>query len=196
MTNPLDSPQLLAHLPQYLGEFFGFWELALALWRRSGRTARAADRGSLYLIWVVIGLSVFAAFVAALNVPAADSMLLLQLVPLAIALFVLGLILRWYAVFYLGRFFTVNVAISADHRLIDTGPYRLIRHPSYTGAMLALLGLGMSYRNWLSLVLIVVPPTLALMWRISVEEKALRSGLGEAYANYQLRTRRLIPYVY
>ena len=196
MTMPLDSPQLLAHLPQYLGTLLGISELALALWRRSGATARSADRGSLSLIWVVIALSVLSSILAVVYLPGADSMLLLRLIPLAIALVVLGLMLRWYAIFYLGRFFTVDVAISADHRLIDTGPYRLIRHPSYTGAVLALLGIGMSERNWLSLALMVVPPTMALLWRIRIEETALRSGLGAAYATYQQRTRRLIPFVY
>jgi protein-S-isoprenylcysteine O-methyltransferase len=70
------------------------------------------------------------------------------------ALFAAGLALRWYAIVYLGRFFTVNVAISKDHRLIDTGPYRFIRHPSYTGAIMAFVGVfasGFCLHNWASL---------------------------------------------
>ena len=67
------------------------------------------------------------------------------------ALFRLGLMLRWYSIIYLGRFFTVNVAIHSGHEIIDTGPYRYIRHPSYTGALLAFLGLALTLANWVSL---------------------------------------------
>jgi protein-S-isoprenylcysteine O-methyltransferase len=90
----------------------------------------------------------------------------------------------------------VNVAIAADHKVVDTGPYRLVRHPSYTGALLALLGLGVCERNWLALALMVIPALSVLLWRIHIEEKALTAALGDAYASYSVRTRRLIPFVY
>jgi protein-S-isoprenylcysteine O-methyltransferase len=196
MTNLPGSPGWLLHLPQYMGELYGLSEVGLALWRRSGGGTRSADRGSLYMLWAVITLSIIGAVAAAILEPDAYSPMLRSLLPLGLVLFALGLILRWYAIFYLGRFFTVDVAIAADHRVIDTGPYRLIRHPSYSGAILALLGLGMCYCNWLSLELTVIPPALALLWRINIEEKALTSALGEAYANYKAHTRRLIPFVY
>ena len=70
---------------------------------------------------------------------------------MAAAKFVVGIAIRWYAIVYLGRFFTVNVAIAADHRLIDSGPYRFVRHPSYIGALMAFLGLGLTLGNWVSL---------------------------------------------
>jgi protein-S-isoprenylcysteine O-methyltransferase len=196
MTNLLSSPDFLLHLPQYLGDLLGLSELGLALARRSGANTRSEDRGSLYLIWGVMLLSVVASVIAATTVRAADSMLLRQLVPLGILVFVSGLILRWYAIFYLGRFFTVDVAIAADHKVVDTGPYRLIRHPSYTGALLVLLGIGICQRNWLALLLIVVPPTCVLLRRIQIEERALATALGEAYVAYRARTGRLIPFVY
>ena len=104
--------------------------------------------------------------------------------------------LRWYAIFYLGRLFTVNVAIAADHTLIDSGPYRTIRHPSYTGALLVFLGLGISFGNWLSLIIVVVPTSLAFMQRIAIEEAALARALGDSYLRYMARTKRLIPGVY
>jgi hypothetical protein len=72
-----------------------------------------------------------------------------------------GIALRWYSIWYLGRFFTVDVAIAAGHRLIDTGPYRRIRHPAYTGELLAFLGLGLLFHNALSLVVLAAPITLA-----------------------------------
>ena len=104
--------------------------------------------------------------------------------------------MRWYAIFYLGRLFTVNVAIAADHTLIDSGPYRTIRHPSYTGALLVCLGLGISLGNWLSLIIVVAPTSLAFMQRIAIEEAALARALGDSYLRYMARTKCLIPGVY
>lgn len=83
-------------------------------------------------------------------------------VPAGVAVFAAGIVLRWYSIIHLGRFFTVNVAIAADHQLVDTGPYRFVRHPSYTGALLAFVGFGMVMRNWASVLVISMPVALAL----------------------------------
>ena len=104
--------------------------------------------------------------------------------------------LRWYSIIHLGRFFTVDVAIAADHQLVDTGPYRFVRHPSYTGALFAFIGFGFVMRNWASLLLITVPIFAAFLYRINVEERALLGALGERYRVYSQKTKRLIPFVY
>jgi protein-S-isoprenylcysteine O-methyltransferase len=115
---------------------------------------------------------------------------------LGIGVFVMGLALRFYSVMYLGRFFTINVAIASDHRLIDRGPYRFIRHPSYTGVLMLFFGLGLGLGNWVSVVIIMVPIFAAFLWRMRVEEAALLEALGEPYRNYMRRTKRLIPWIY
>ena len=111
-------------------------------------------------------------------------------------LFLGGLILRWYSIGYLGRYFTIDVSISAEHKLIDSGPYRCIRHPTYTGALLAFLGLGFCFGNWLSILFLTVPIIAAFLWRIWIEERALTDALGGNYRAYVERTKRLIPFVY
>lgn len=198
MTTVPDLPHLLQHmrLAWAMTNVLGLLEVILALTRRSGSGARSTDRGSFVLIWVVILVGSFAATRATLTVPAADSALLRSLAPLAIALFVFGLLLRWYSIFYLGKYFTVNVAIAEDHRVVDTGPYRLIRHPSYTGALLMWCAIGIAYGNWLGWVFAILPATAVFMRRIRIEEEALGVALGEAYASYVARTRRLIPFLY
>lgn len=113
-----------------------------------------------------------------------------------LALMVAGLLLRWWAVAHLGRFFTVNVAVASDHRVVDTGPYRLIRHPSYTGILLTCLGVGLCFGNLASLLVIVVPIVALALKRVRVEEAALASELGEDYRTYMSHTKRLIPGVY
>ncbi|MGB6452090.1 MAG: isoprenylcysteine carboxylmethyltransferase family protein [Steroidobacteraceae bacterium] len=107
-----------------------------------------------------------------------------------------GLLLRWWSVATLGRLFTVNVAIRAGHRLVDSGPYRYVRHPAYTAILLIQLGTALCLGNLLSLIVLVVPVFAALCYRMRVEEDVLLSGLGQPYRDYMARTKRLIPGVY
>jgi protein-S-isoprenylcysteine O-methyltransferase Ste14 len=182
--------------PAVLGPVFGLSEVALLLTRRAGSGARVADDGSLRQIWIVILLSLVAAVAASILVPQAGSVLLMRLHTAGALMFLAGLLWRGYAILYLGRFFTVNVALAADHRLIDTGPYRYLRHPSYTGTLLEFLGFGIIFGNWLSLALLLVPTWLVFNRRMAIEERALTDALGEDYRNYMTRTRRLIPGLY
>jgi protein-S-isoprenylcysteine O-methyltransferase len=114
----------------------------------------------------------------------------------AVVLFVAGLILRWWAIITLGRFFTVDVTIEKDHELVQRGPFCVVRHPSYTGVLLAFVGLGLSLRNWAALVVILLPIGTAFVHRMNVEEDALSRALGSRYAEYMKRTKRLVPFVY
>jgi len=177
-----------------MGALYGCSELLLALTKRAKNHANARDRGSLWVLWVVIILSMNLAALVSSFVPQAA--LPASLYGYGFALFVLGLGLRWYAIVHLGKFFTVNVAISDDHRVVSSGPYRLIRHPAYSGALLAFYGLGLCFQNSLSLLIAVVPITAAFLHRIKVEEAALNSSLGANYRDYASRTKRIIPFIY
>jgi protein-S-isoprenylcysteine O-methyltransferase len=176
---------------------FPISEIALAIFRRADRrTADVRDRGSMRLLWVAIGLAIVLA-VAAQWVPAAEISAPLPLVQaLALALLVAGLGIRWAAIATLGRFFTVDVAVLPEHALVERGPYRYVRHPSYTGLLLAFAALGLYCGNWLSVAALLVVTTPAVLRRIAAEEAALRHGLGAAYDAYCARTKRLVPGVY
>jgi protein-S-isoprenylcysteine O-methyltransferase len=115
---------------------------------------------------------------------------------LGVGVFVVGLALRLCSIFYLGRFFTGKVAIATDHRLVDSGPYRFVRHPSYTGALMLFIGLGLVIGNWLSLVVIIPPVFAAYWWRMRIEEAALAEALGDPYRCYMKRTKRLVPMIF
>jgi protein-S-isoprenylcysteine O-methyltransferase len=172
--------------PDLLGIAFGCSELALSAVRRSrGRSRPAGDR-TLRMLWVTILLSVAVAVMSATLLPQAGSRMLEFLYPLGLALFVTGLALRWWAIVHLGRFFTVDVAIADDHRVVATGPYRFV----------AFVGYGICLGNRVSLLALAVPITLAFLQRIKVEEAALHAALGDAYGNYAQRTRALLPFVY
>lgn len=172
-------------------------EFGLSIMRRarSGKS-RLADQGSLALLWIVISCSMFLAFSQKYAAPQFDFRSPASATATGAVLFVVGLAIRWYAIFYLGRFFTVNVAIASDHKLIDGGPYRYVRHPSYSGALLAFVGIGLCIGNWVSIAVMAVPILSVFLWRIHVEEAALLSGLGNQYRSYMDRTKRLIPGVY
>jgi protein-S-isoprenylcysteine O-methyltransferase Ste14 len=116
--------------------------------------------------------------------------------PVGIALLLGGIVIRWTAIYTLGRYFTAKVVIKDDHRLVRAGLYKYLRHPAYTGALVAHLGLGLSFSNWFSLTLSFVPYLVAALYRMQVEELALREALGEEYVDYSRHTKRLIPRVY
>jgi len=180
--------------PSILGGLYGLSELLLAFMKRAKGHSEAKDRGSLIILWTVIVGSVVAAnFASHLFTGFAFSK---SLYPYGCGIFCGGLFVRWYAILYLGRFFTVDVAIHSDHRVVDSGPYHFVRHPSYFGALVAFFGLGVCLLNWISLLVIFIPVTLAFLYRISVEESALIGALGISYADYTQRTKRLLPFVY
>lgn len=168
----------------------------LILTRRSGPGAISKDQGSLRVLWFVEIASTFSGVIAAYHFPECGLPARHLFYIVGICGFIIGLALRVYAILYLGRLFTINVAIAKDHRLIDSGPYRFVRHPSYTGALMLFFGLGLGIGNWLSLVVIVVPIFAAFWWRMNIEEAALTEALDEPYRSYMRRTKRLIPMIY
>src|SRR5882672_7052382 len=137
-------------IPALLGILYGLSEAALGVLKRSRDDSVDTDRRTLRTLWITILLAVTAGIFAAFLVPQAALPGGSAWFVSGCTLFALGLALRWYSIFYLGRFFTVNVAIHAGHEIIDTGPYRHIRHPSYAGALCAFLGLALCMENWLS----------------------------------------------
>jgi protein-S-isoprenylcysteine O-methyltransferase Ste14 len=108
----------------------------------------------------------------------------------------LGLAVRSWAMVHLGRYFTVDVAVAADQRIVDTGPYRLVRHPSYTGLLLLAVGVGLCFGNIASFLVIAVPMIALMLKRMKVEEEVLAEALGNTYREYMARTQRLIPGIY
>lgn len=115
---------------------------------------------------------------------------------LGLALLLAGIAIRWTAIYTLGKYFTSVVTIKDDHRIIQSGLYKYLRHPAYTGALVGHLGLGLSFSNWFSLSLSFIPFLIAAVYRMRVEERALGDSFGEEYFEYMKRTDRLIPKIY
>ena len=173
---------------------FPISEIVLTVLKRATpATAKVDDRGSIRWLWIAItlgvGLAIVGRSVPWAHLPGPSRVLRMA----ALVLLVVGLGIRWVAILTLGRYFTVNVAIQDQQPVIQTGLYRFIRHPSYAGMLLAFVGLGVYFESWLSLLLLLVPITAAVMNRISKEEAVLLTALGPRYAAYCARTKRLIP---
>lgn len=172
-------------------------EVAIAIGTRTRHSSgNVRDRGTLYLLWAVILASMTAGswFSEASRIGFLPNSYWLRI--LALSLFVTGLAIRWTAVIALGRSFSSNVAIHATQTVMKTGLYRWMRHPSYTGLILIFVAAGLHTHNWIAFLIITVPTTAALLYRIQVEEIALREHFGEEYVAYSRQTRRLIPGVY
>lgn len=80
-----------------------------------------------------------------------------------------------------------------DQAVIERGPYRWVRHPSYTGLLMTLAGIGLALGNWAALAMLIVVPTAGLVVRIRCEERALLEGIGEPYRRFAATRSRLIP---
>lgn len=107
-----------------------------------------------------------------------------------------GVAFRWYCIAILGKSFTFSVSVRSDQTLIQAGPYRYLRHPSYTGALVSILGFGLALGNGAGLAVFLACMAIAYSYRIPVEEAALTAGLGQTYSEYVSRTWRLIPFLY
>lgn len=168
-------------------------EILQALRRRPN--AKTFDRFSLLIVRLCITLgALLAAF--ALRVRAATITDSPTLLGIGLLLMWSGIALRWWSFRTLGCYFTFTVMTSADQPVITTGPYRMLRHPSYTGVLLAVLGVGVLFGNWLSLAALFASTCVGILYRIHVEEQALADSLGPRYASYAKSRKRLIPFVW
>jgi protein-S-isoprenylcysteine O-methyltransferase Ste14 len=160
------------------------------------RARRATDRGTRGIVALSLGGSVFVGVMVRRWVPALDTPVPDVFGVAGLALFWAGLALRVWAVVALGGSFSTFVRADVGQAVVTDGPYRWVRHPSYTGLLLIALGLGVGAGNWLALLVCAVVPVLGLLPRIAVEESELTRVLGEEYRGYQETTRRLVPGVW
>ncbi|HVC04261.1 MAG TPA: isoprenylcysteine carboxylmethyltransferase family protein [Candidatus Acidoferrales bacterium] len=104
--------------------------------------------------------------------------------------------LRAWAIRTLGEFFTRDVMIREAHFVVSRGPYRLLRHPSYTGTGLIMLGFGLMLGSWLSAVVVVTAFAISHLPRILHEECVLSARFGSEYEEFTRKRRRLVPFLW
>jgi len=163
----------------------------LALLARDAGADRRRDRSSRTLILALIAAGIVIDVLFARSAQPAAPQVLAGMI-----LIWLGLLLRVWAILVLGRFFKTVVTIHRDHEVVEQGPYRLIRHPSYAGALVSFLGLGVALGSLPGLCILVALAFFAFSRRITIEERELSASLGARYRAYMKRTRRLVPFIY
>lgn len=157
------------------------------------------DKSSLNILWVIIilsiSLSIFVSYVrfSSLSLMIARSIWINYL---GLVMIFVGIVSRILVIRSLGKYFTVDVTIRKDHKIKKDGIYNILRHPSYSASLLTFLGLGFYLNNWISLIIAFIPPFLAFLYRIKIEEKALIEQFGQDYIDYKRQTKKLIPFIY
>jgi protein-S-isoprenylcysteine O-methyltransferase Ste14 len=170
------------------------------LWLGSRRTRLPAgatdyDSGSKWWligsVWAGVAIGMWVAFLVPSTAITGGR---IAVFVLGLVLMVAGMALRWYSIRVLGTSFTCEVSTRPGQEVVQAGPYRWVRHPSYAGGLITVLGVLVCCINWLSLGALIV--TLAgYAYRIRIEERALARDLGPAYRDYMRRTKRLIPFL-
>jgi protein-S-isoprenylcysteine O-methyltransferase Ste14 len=160
--------------------------------RRRGAPIRYEDKSSRLLISLSMFVSLVIAFLFA---SAGIASLPSWAFYLGIGLMIAGIVLRQWSIAVLGRYFSRTVGVQEGQAVVDRGPYRLVRHPAYTGSLLTMVGLGFVLQSWGAVLVLIAFFGVAFGYRIHVEEGVLASKLGDGYVAYAKRTKRLIPFV-
>jgi protein-S-isoprenylcysteine O-methyltransferase Ste14 len=178
----------------------GWLWIELAQFSR-GRQARAGATkvgGPYWWIaaWAVVVVTNVVLYSAPHIVPAAAIRPGAVAFAIGMAMILAGLGLRGWAFLTLGGYFTFTVMVSSDQPVIAAGPYRLLRHPSYTGLLLASAGVGVASANWVAVAALTLLPLALIIRRIHVEENALLATLDGTYRAYASHHKRLVPLVW
>lgn len=162
-----------------------------------GGRAKTTEWGSLGFIMVLALVGGRLARLVARHTPALDLPIhgLAWDIPLCLIIW-FGIGFRLWSIYSLGRYFRGIVHIQEGHQVVRSGPYRVLRHPSYAGLLLALVGISLTFANLGAIVVYDACILAAVLYRIRVEERVLLRGLGEDYATYMTETHRLVPGVW
>jgi len=175
---------------------YGFFEVFVNLRQSSkSKLTSSSDKRSLWWLYGLITLGYALSFsIGATTVGRIHDWNTFFVI--GMVLFFIGFIIRIHSFLILKQYFTYTVAKVENHKIIQTGLYKFIRHPGYLGQLIIFIGISTSISNWLSILVMMIPITFGYLYRIKVEEKFMFEQLGEDYFNYKERTKRLIPMIY
>ena len=192
---PFVWPYALVFWATYLWAFTPEWKVVMG-GVEGARQTGAKDSGSMRVLlagmWIALLIAFGIAFVRAWAFPVR---LQLPLFAVGISLILLGSLLRRYCFRTLGEYFTGDVRAKPDQPVITAGPYRLVRHPSYTAGMMMFIGIGLALGSWVSALLLTISSIATYTYRVSIEERALLETIGEPYGVYMKDRKRFIPYI-
>ena len=165
--------------------------------RKDAKRPESLDGGSVRVLVLGGSLAMFIAFplarVHALRVSEAWQMAAFVT---GTAMVIGGSLLRRHCWRQLGASFTGDVRAERDQRIVTTGAYAVVRHPSYTAGIIMNVGIGVALGSWGSTLVLIISTVLVYKYRMDVEERALLTAIGEPYREFMRTRRRLIPYIY
>ena len=192
MTPPYEQPGANIAFWTLFG-LFALGEYVVRFRSRFNKSGTRAERWSLIVVIAAVVGGMLGGFALANGNAGAIGSGRWPLFILGLVLMAAGVFVRQWAILALGRFFTVDVRVHSDQTVVERGPYRWVRHPSYSGLLIFFVGVGLALSNWLSLIVLAVVPALGLLLRIRSEERALLAALGADYRRYAATRRRLFP---
>jgi len=192
LTHPVGVLYAVALLSWYSLEFRQL--VRQRKWRRG--TAEVGPQAYWTVLWLGGILAVILLMAAPVVAPAADMSHRSVAFGVGMVMLVAGTALRVWSFKALGQYFTFAVKVSPDQPVITAGHYRVLRHPAYAGSVLAALGIGFVYGNWVSLAGLAVLSLGLVLWRIVIEERALLAVLSATYGSYAAHHKRLVPLVW
>ena len=192
---PFVWPYALVFWAVYVWAFLPEWKVVKG-GAEGVKREDSKDSGSLKVIlggmWIALFLAFLLAFVKAWSFPRVAQ---LPLFVIGVLMIVLGSLLRRYCFRTLGEYFTGDVRARVNQPVVSSGPYRLVRHPSYTAGMVMFIGIGLTLGSWLSFVLLTIATIATYSYRVAVEERALLETIGEPYRAYMKERKRFVPYI-
>jgi protein-S-isoprenylcysteine O-methyltransferase Ste14 len=192
---PFVWPYALVFWAVYVWAFLPEWKVVQG-GRQGAKDANSKDSGSLKVIlggmWMALIIAYPLAFVKAWAFPQRWQ---LPLFIVGVLLIVLGSVLRRYCWRTLGEYFTGDVKARPDQPVITSGPYRWVRHPSYTAGMIMFIGIGLALGSWFSFALLTIATIATYSYRVAVEERVLLETIGAPYGSYMKERKRFIPYI-
>lgn len=159
------------------------------------KISESGDKGSIWLLTISISMGYWLSFIIA-STTIGRIYHWNTFFVIGSILVLTGLIIRVTSIMKLKQQFTYTVTKIENHELIETGLYKIIRHPGYLGQLIIFLGISVCLSNWLSILLMIIPVLLGYLNRINVEEKFMIEQMGQKYIDYQKRTKKLIPTIY
>jgi len=163
--------------------------------KRKQDVVKSGDKASIWILFIFIGIGYFLSF----RIGATKFGRIYHwdtFFTIGAIMVMTGMTIRIKSILTLKQHFTYTVTKIENHELIETGLYKIVRHPGYLGQLLIFTGTAVSMSNWLSFILMTIPVLCGYMYRIKVEEQFMIKQMGQTYADYQKRTKRLIPMIY
>jgi protein-S-isoprenylcysteine O-methyltransferase Ste14 len=175
---------------------YGLFEIFMSRRNQNNRKIfKTGDKGSIWLLTISISMGYWLSFIAA-STKLGRIYHWNTFFVIGSLLVLIGLIIRVTSILKLRQQFTYTVTRIENHELVETGLYKIIRHPGYLGQLIIFMGTSVCLSNWLSILLMIIPVFLGYLNRINVEERFMVEQMGQKYLDYRKRTKRLIPGIY